>query len=217
MGYSAQLIEDANRPSIITLGRFTYRVRDISAVEMLRFQAVHARGDAMQTFVALVVLLRVAFPRRWWHRFYADPVRVILGLPADLRDKVIGEILRMPGGAERNPADLSPVEALRKMQRELVYGAAAARKPQNVPTLALAVARVRATYGDVWYFNPGRWATADGYVPWRVVWAEYQALGAIAAHERIERASAAAVLHAKNSTRTLDDWFREAHPPEAMN
>lgn len=219
MKFGAALIADAECPGVITLGRFTWHLRDVSAPQMLRVHAARARGDGIAIIRSLLEVLSATFPRRWWHRFYGNPVKLVMSLPLDLREKVLARIFRMPGTGRSGVIDedkLSPQERLARAQRALARPASEANKPE--PTLATAVTRCRAAYGDTWYYNPQRWSTTDGYVPFRVVWVEFLALEAEDARTRLEHVAALQVLHQKaaDAKRTIHEWVREAHPTDKL-
>jgi hypothetical protein len=165
--YNATLIADAERPSTYTLGRFTYVARPVSAPCMLRFHAARASGDVVRSLVCLWGVLRAAFPARWWYRLWPslDPARAILSLPDDLREKALASLFRIPGSGASAVADEDPVEVMRRIQREQAYGKAGASGPAL--TLAVVVMRCRATLTDAWYYDPSRYQTVDGFVPYR--------------------------------------------------
>lgn len=50
--------------------------------------------------------------------------------------------------------------------------------------------QVERFYGAIWYFNPQRWATVDGYAPWGVVWVAWRAMQAVLAYERLSMSRA---------------------------
>ena len=212
MQYSAVLFADAECPSTYRLGRSAWTARPVSAPQMLRYQAARAKGDMVATVVALYAILRAAFPRRWYYRFYGDPVRMIMALPQDLRERCINELFRVPGSNRSAVIDEDPTEVFRRAQRQLVYG----NEQGNVvaPTLAVALMRCRAALGNDWYYNPQQYRTTDGYVPFREVWVMYCGLETEAARLRIEHVAAAQVPQLKNAKRTVEQWLRAAHPAD---
>lgn len=52
--------------------------------------------------------------------------------------------------------------------------------------LGLILAQVERALGSGFVFNPARWRTADGYVPYRVLVAAYRTLPSVAALERLQ-------------------------------
>lgn len=220
MSYGASLLVEAERPTDITVGRFTWRARPISAPHMLRLQAARSQGAAHQ-LLALALALRAAFPFRQRYRlafYYRDPVRVVFELPDVLRSKVIASLLDVPGSGRDGTADEDPIEQMRREQRELVYGKQGAASG-NVPTLATALTVVRAAFGDTWYFNPTRWATTDGYAPFKVVWAEYMGLQAMDARLQLSRADSIAFALATNQSQKAaarGALLRAAYPADPL-
>ena len=210
--YNSALIASAERPVVISIGRFTWRAVPLSAPMMLRLQAAAMRSP-VERVAALAVALRAAFPWRWWFRF-RDPVRVILQLPSDLRDKVLAALLSVPGTDRDGTRDEDPIERMRREQRAAVYGKEAAGPS---PTLASALVVVRAAYGDAWYFNPARWTTADGYAPFKVVWCEYVGLQSLEARARLSQSDSYALATATdhhNARRARQQLITAAFPAE---
>lgn len=221
MRYSASTLVEAGRPTVLTIGRSshwlgrwwqrafrTWRVRPVSVEQMLALQA--ARSDARKYARELGRVLQEIFPNRWWYRITGDPVRLVWRLPDDVRSVVLRAVLTRPESDDEAGAD-DEIEIIRRAQRFAVYG-----KEQNKPgiSLALAASAVRAVYGDAWYYAPSRWPTSDGYVPFALVWVEYLAVFAHAAHLRMIVADGLAVERAKDprgARRTLE---RLAFPTE---
>ena len=211
MQYGALLVTQAMRPVVLTIGRSTYTSRPISTPQMLALQAARVSGSMTERLETLVTVLRAAFPRR---RF-RDPVRRILALPDALRDKVIGALFQVPGSDADRREDESPLEQMRRAQRMQVYGASKADGP--APTLATALAVVRAAYGDAWYWNPARWPTSDGYAPFAVTWVEYMGLQTVEARRRLERVDSVQIALAKDSTKARRSLVDMAYPSEMVS
>lgn len=211
MQYGAALLTEAVRPVVLTIGRTTYTSRPISTPQMLALQSVRFSGDGRAKLETLVLVLRAAFPRR---RF-RDPVRRILQLPDALRDRVIGALFRVPGSDEDRRDDENPVEQMRRAQRAAVYGAGKQNAPG--PTLATALAVVRAAYGDAWYWNPKRWPTSDGYAPFAVTWVEYLGLQTVEARRRLERADSVMLALAKDGTKARRALVDAAFPSDMVS
>jgi hypothetical protein len=98
-----------------------------------------------------------------------------------------------------------------------VHGKEAARGP--IPTLASALVVVRAAYGDAWYYAPERWKTADGYAPFKMVWAEYAGLQTLEARRRMEHADGVGLAMQNDrhkSKQVRDSLLRAAYPGEAL-
>jgi len=77
------------------------------------------------------------------------------------------------------------------------------------------VLRFDQTYPG-WYFNPSRWQTADGYVPWRIFWLLYHEINRTVAQRQYDDAFAillgigAALGQDGSGVRVLKD-FQRAH------
>lgn len=71
-------------------------------------------------------------------------------------------------------------------------------------------------YGAAWYFDPRRWATADGYAPWAVVWVAWRAMQAVSAQERLSmsRAIQLALATGDHSHHARADEMRAAFPAD---
>jgi hypothetical protein len=197
----------------------TWRPLAISTRQMLALQAAHAR-DPITYVLTLALVLRAVFPRRWWHRLTGDPVRLILRLgqqAPELQGRVLRHLVSVPGStrdATKEPVD--PLEAFRRDQRRAVYGEAEAAGGPTI-TLAAAAMTVRAEYGDAWYWNPERWPTSDGYVPFAVCLLEYAGLQAMDARRRLEVADGFALAHAKDPRRARMQLQKVAYPAEAVH
>lgn len=213
--YGAGLIVEALRPVVLTIGRSAYVARPLSTPVMLAMQAVHGGSD-VEKGAALVMALRAAFPRApWYRRWRPDPVRQILTLPLDLQGHVLAALFKAPGSDRDRRADESPLEKMRREQRAAVHGTA--RQHGHVPTLAVALAVVRAAYGDQWYYNPDRWPTADGYAPFAVTWVEYMALQTVEMRRRLERADSVSLALAKDGAKARRSIMDAAFPTEMMH
>jgi hypothetical protein len=79
-------------------------------------------------------------------------------------------------------------------------------------SLAVAALSVRAAYGDAWYFNPQRWPTSDGYVPFAVALIEFAGIQALDVRRRLEVADGYALAHAKPHEK--ERMHRLAYPQE---
>lgn len=224
MHYSASTLTAAERPVVIAIGRAraswlgrrwtrvarTWTARPISTPQMLRLEA--ARQDPVASLLALAEVLGALFPVRWWHRLTGRPVALLLRLPDDVRTRVLAALFSVPGLGRMEDGPLDPVEELRRTQRAQVYGAGAALGPH--PTLATAALTVRAAYGDGWYYNPGRWRTADGYAPFAVTWLEYVGLQALEARQRMVVADGYTLAMAKDGQRARRELLRLAYPTD---
>jgi hypothetical protein len=175
---------------------------------MLTLQA--SGGDLVAYFVALVPVLRAVLPYRWWYRFVGDPVRLILSLPPELTRKVLQALVTVPGGIRDISQDPDGIEALRQMQRRAVYGD---REPGGV-SLAVAALSVREKFGDAWYYNPDRWPTSDGYVPFAVALAEHAGAQALDVRRSLEVADGYGLAHAKNPRQARQQMQQLAYPSE---
>lgn len=88
-------------------------------------------------------------------------------------------------------------------------------------SLGLACAQCEAFWGASWYFNPQRWATVDGYVPFPVLWDAWRTMQSVAAWQRLQITHAVAMaqpVHESAVTdrqRLMDQEQRQAFPPEA--
>lgn len=81
-------------------------------------------------------------------------------------------------------------------------------------TLGVAAAQCEVAYGASWYWNRARWKTADGYVPFRVLWAAWRRLLAVQANERLSAARSVALAHAGDEGRGLLETEIQAAYPE---
>lgn len=237
MRYTASALAAASRPVVLTIGRAsdrrglrrlsrwwvrrfrTWEAKPLSVPQMLTLQASR---EPVAYVVALAVVLRAVLPRRWWYRVTGDPVALILqlGTPVaaggygqpEIMAKVLSALVTVPG----DPADKSkdtddPYAALRRAQREHVYG-----KQQAAAGVSLAHAAlvVRAAYGDAWYWNPARWATSDGYAPFALAYLEYLGLDALTARETLAIAHGTTLPQARNASRELEKLRKQAYPVE---
>ena len=176
---------------------------------MLTLQA--SGGDLMAYFVALVPVLRAVLPYRWWYRVVGDPVRLTLSLPPDLTRKVLQALVTVPGGTRdisQQPDD--PIEVIRRQQRRAVHGD---RETGGV-SLAVAALSVREKFGDAWYYNPDRWPTSDGYVPFAVALVEHAGAQALDVRRSIEVADGYGLAHAKNPRQARQQMHQLAYPSE---
>lgn len=189
--------------------------KPISVPQMLALQAAH-RASALHYVVTLAGVLRAVLPRRWWYRVTGDPVALILALGRvvpSLQEKVLASLVMMPGAKESAVLADDPVEAIRRAQRVAVYGAAD-QQPRG--SLAAAALVVRAAYGDAWYWNPERWPTADGYVPFAVCLTEYAGLQALDARRRLEVADGYALANTKDPRRARQQLEQIAYPSDPL-
>lgn len=211
MRYTAAALSAATRPVTITIGRVsdrrglrrlsrwwvrhcrTFEAKPLSVPQMLALQA--AGVDPTARLLALIPILHAVLPRRWWHRLTGHPVRLLLQLPHDLVPMVLKALVTVPGTA-RDVSDEAddPIEAFRRAHRRSVYG-----EDQSADGVSLAVAAlsVRAAYGDAWYFNPQRWPTSDGYVPFAVALVEHAGIQALEMRRRLEVADGVTLSQAK--------------------
>lgn len=185
-----------------------WMARPISTPQMLALQA--AQGDPVRYTVALLTVLRAILVRRWWHRLTGDPVRLLMQLPPDLRQRVLRHLVTVPGSERDATQELTFFEQVQRAQRAAVHGTEVARGP----SLAIAALTVRAVLGESWYWNPARWATSDGYAPFAVCWLEFVGLQHVSAQRRLELADAALVPHHKDPARALRAWQQQAYPTE---
>lgn len=209
--YGASLITEAVRPVELTIGRTTYVARPLSTPVMLALQAANASGSVARKEQALQLALRSAFPKRRWR----DPVARILKLPFDLQAVVIAALFKVPGSDQDRRQDETPLEKMRREQRTAVHGAH--RKHGHTPTLAVALAVVRAAYGDTWYYNPDRWPTSDGYAPFAVTWCEYLGLQSVEMRRRLERADSVSLALAKDGAKARRQIMDAAFPTELVS
>lgn len=87
--------------------------------------------------------------------------------------------------------------------------------------LGLACAQCEAFYGASWYFDPRRWPTTDGYVPFAVLWDAWRTMQSVAAWQRLQithavaMASPVAESAMAQRQRAMEQEQRMAFPPEA--
>ena len=213
MRYTAATLSAAARPVVLTIGRVsdrrawrwlsrwwvrhcrTWHAKPLSVPQMLTLQA--AGRDPLQYVLALVPVLRDVLPFRWWYRVVGDPVRLLLALPPTLLQAVLKALVTVPGTDRDVSQEEDPVKALQRAQREAVYGA----KADAGVSLAVAALSVRAAYGDGWYYNPRRWPTSDGYVPFAVALVEHAGVQALEVRRRLEVADGYTLAHGKPAQR----------------
>lgn len=182
---------------------------------MLALQAVAA--DPFLYLLELGRVLRAVFPWRWWMVATGDPVRLILGLFADratvdVGQAVIQALVTAPGlQRDESRAPLSPWEQLRADQRKALRGTTPKGKGLS---LAAAAVAVRHAYGDTWYWNPQRWATADGYAPFALVLLEYIGLQSLDARQRLMVADGFALTQARDIRAARRPFEQLAYPVE---
>jgi len=221
MRYTAAALTAASRPVVLTIGRAgkrawsrwwvrrcrTWHAKPLSVPQMLALQA--AGRDPLRYLLALLPILRDVLPRRWWYGVVGDPVRLILRLPPELVQLVLKALVTVPGtdrDVSQEAAD--PIEAIRLAQRRQVHGDHA----EAGISLAVAALSVRAAYGDGWYYDPRRWPTSDGYVPFAVALVEYAGVQALEVRRRLEVADGYSLAHAKPYER--ERMQRMAYPME---
>jgi hypothetical protein len=228
MRYAATTVTEASRPIVLTVGRASHRrgfrrlsrwwlrvartwtARPISTPQMLALQA--CARDPLAYVLTLSRILRAVFPVKRRYRLVGDPVRILMGLPDTLRGQVLKSLVTVPGShRDESTAADDPIEVIRRAQRESVHGVAA---KDAGPSLAIAALTVRAAYGDVWYYNPARWATSDGYAPFAVALVEFVGLQALDARRRLEVADGFALAHAKDPHKARRSFEMAAYPSE---
>jgi hypothetical protein len=156
--------------------------------------------------------LREVFPVKRRYVVTGDPVRILMGLPDELRGQVLRSLVTVPGSTkDESRADADIIETIRRQQRAAVYGDEA---KGGGPSLAIAALTVRAAYGDTWYYNPQRWATSDGYAPFAVALVEFVGLQALDARRRLEVADGFALAHAKDPRAARRAFEMAAYPSE---
>lgn len=231
MRYTAAALTAASRPVVLTIGRAadrrpwrwlsrwwirtcrTWVAKPISTPQMLALQA--ARQDPIAYLLALTPVLRAVLPWRWWYRWVGDPVALILRLPPELMTRVLAALVAVPTlGVDATRED-DVVEQIRRQQRAAVFG----RQDQRVtgPSLASAAMTVRAAYGDSWYYNPERWPTADGYVPFALAWLEFVGVQSLEARRRLEVADGYAMANAKDPRRIRQQFEQVAYPADQVH
>lgn len=184
----------------------SWQAKPVSVPQMLTLQA--AAGDPLRYLLALVPILRAVLPWRWWYRVVGDPVRLILRLPPTAMQAVLQGLVTVQDRDVSREAD-DPIEMLRRHQRALVHGD---RTTDGAVSLLAATMSVRATYGDGWYYDPRRWPTSDGYVPFAVALVEYAGVQALEVRRRLEVADGYSLAHAKPHER--ERMQRLAYPAE---
>lgn len=69
-------------------------------------------------------------------------------------------------------------------------------------------------WGAAWWYNPPRWGTTDGIVPYRVFWVYWRAMGSLMAFERLSTARAALLASPReNPQMAFDREVELAFPP----
>jgi hypothetical protein len=225
--YDAVTCTRAARPITITIGRAstrrgwrvvsrwwirharTWHAAPLSVPQMLALQAV--ASDPVAYVITMITTLRTVLPRRWRYRFLGDPVRLVLSLPPDLVPVVLRALVTAPSGDDVSTQRHDATEDVRRAQRRAVHGQ---DERSGGVSLAMAALGVRSVYGDAWYFNPERWPTTDGFVPFAVALVEYAGVQALDARRRLEFADGYNVAHAKDAARMRRQLERLAYPPE---
>lgn len=235
--YTARNLTRAARPVVLTIGRASVRPgrlwapwRALTAWYVRRFRtwaacplstaqmlALHAvRHDIAAYRRELRVVLQAVFPRRWYQRVTGDPVRLILELFADIGTRELGnrvvESLVTTTTPDAPAAPLSPWEQLRAQQRREVYGDRG-RKGGGV-SLEVTALCTRAALGETWYWNPARWPTSDGYVPFSVCVLEYIGLQSLDARARLLMADGYALANARDPRAARRPFEQLAYPTE---
>lgn len=88
-------------------------------------------------------------------------------------------------------------------------------------SLGLACAQCEAFWGASWYFNPARWATVDGFVPFQVLWDAWRTMQSVTAWQRLQTMHAVALAQPVSEgavterQRLLDQEQRQAFPQES--
>jgi hypothetical protein len=211
MAYHTALALDAGQPFPIAIEGRLVTARPVSVPVMLEVLRAAASGDPQHALTAEARLLRAAFPRP---RFgWRDPVRAIVRLPIPLRRALVDRLTRIPHTAPPVVPD-DPLEATRAWQRAAVRPAVS-NGPR--PTLLLAAQACRATFGESWYYSPGRWQTTDGFVPHDVAWIEFLGLSVLDARAQLIHVQSHAIAQSgKHARRSVDALIRAAYPLDPL-
>lgn len=87
-------------------------------------------------------------------------------------------------------------------------------------SLGLACVQCEAFWGASWYWNPHRWGTTDGYVPFPVLWDAWRSMQSVAAWQRLQATQSAALGHPvpeerlSERQRSLEAIERLAYPED---
>lgn len=175
---------------------------------MLRLQA--ARMDTVHYFVVLYPILRASLPYRCWYRLAGDPLTLLFRLPRDVMELMLNAMVSSPlTGHDVTQEDDDPFAELARLQRRALKTDSGSGLGIS---LAVAALSVRATYGDGWYYNPDRWPTSDGYVPFAVALIEHSGVQALEIRRRLEVADGFSLAHAKPHEKTK--MHKLAYPQE---
>jgi hypothetical protein len=70
-------------------------------------------------------------------------------------------------------------------------------------------------FGAGWYYAPGRWPTADGIVPYRIVWPTFAAMQGLKTMDALATAHGIGLAFAgeDQSRRLFERAIDEAYPP----
>lgn len=208
MSYTLARVVEAERPVTVVIGRSAYTARPISAALAMRTIAASVGvGDAR---LVEVEVLRAAFPRPRWWRWWRDPLRHPALRDPMVRHAIMQRLFAIPSGVESG--DLTdPHAATRAWQRAATRPA----EDRATPSLAIAVQACRYAFGESWYYNPGRWATVDGYAPHAVVWVEFAGLSAVSARDELTAIAAQSVATSgKDARRAVAQVVRRAYPDD---
>lgn len=87
-------------------------------------------------------------------------------------------------------------------------------------SLGLACRQCEAFWGASWYWNPARWGTRDGYVPFPVLWDAWRSMQSVTAWQRLMWTKAFALGqpvsqdHLPDRSRAVDAEMQLAFPAE---
>lgn len=162
----------------------------VSAEAMLRHQAAMAAAgsDPVAQRRAHERLLRQAFGYSiayWW---LGDPVHLLLDHP--YAEALLADFFAIPtwrrSAPRRRPEELDDWDRLEAANRDPLSEAHARAREAATPepSLALMCAQLEAVM-PTWYYNPGRWETFDGFVPYRLAVLQYRVSQSVKALDRL--------------------------------
>lgn len=223
MQYHTALALAAERPVSLEIGRAAFVGRPVSVPVILRALALIAEAQRASTvqhanagvLEAEHLVLRAAFPApprwKWWQ----DPLRTIATIDGNNRARLLRRLMTVPDGMAAPAPEEDYYAELRRQQKAL--SSPSTPVTGHRPTLSLAALTCRATFGELWYYNPDRWPTSDGYVPHAVCWVEYHGLAALEARAQLTTISAHAVLKSgKGARREIDKLMAHAFPGDPL-
>lgn len=71
-------------------------------------------------------------------------------------------------------------------------------------SLGLACVQCQVVLGASWYWNPARWGTSDGVVPFPILWDTWRAMQSVVAWQQLHQMQAVAMAQPVSEERMAD-------------